>query len=98
MLNRWHRADKDLGVEHIINYHGKPVAKLRRSWATVVKAAGLGPDVTPHVLRHTCASWLLWNGKTIWDVAGIIGADATTVDRVYGHHRRVETPANLRRA
>lgn len=60
---------------------------MKRAWAHVVKEAGLGKDVTPHVLRHTCASWLLWKGRTIWDVAGIIGADATTVQKVYGHHR-----------
>jgi integrase len=44
-------------------------------------------DVTPHVLRHTCATWALWKGKTIWEVAGLIGADASTVERTYGHHR-----------
>jgi len=64
-------------------------------------AAGLGPDVTPHVLRHSCASWLLWGRPakgarpatpplTIWDVAGVIGADDSTVERTYGHHMRIE--------
>ena len=71
----------------IVHLKGQPIAKMKRAWATVVKAAGLGPDVTPHVLRHTCASWLLWQGKTIWEVAGIIGADASTVERTYGHHQ-----------
>lgn len=60
---------------------------MKRAWKGVVEAAGLGPDVTPHVLRHTCATWALWEGKTIWEVAGLIGADASTVERVYGHHR-----------
>ena len=83
-LRRWSARDSG---NHVIHFHGKPVAKMKRAWATVVNAAGLGSDVTPHVLRHTCASWLLWEGKTIWDVAGIIGADASTVERVYGHHR-----------
>lgn len=74
---------------------------MKRAWNTVRKAAGLGPDVTPHTLRHTCASWLLWGREakgarpaqkplTIWEVAGVIGADASTVERVYGHHRRPE--------
>lgn len=44
----------------------------------------------PHVLRHTCASWLLWEGRTIWDVAGIIGATASLVENVYGHHRKID--------
>ncbi len=69
---------------------------MKRAWATVVKKAGLGPEVTPHVLRHTCATWLLREGKTIWDVAGIIGADASTVERVYGHHKPVATEERKR--
>jgi integrase len=74
----------------IVHVEGQPILKMKKAWATVVREAGLGPDVTPHVLRHTCASWLLWEGKTIWDVAGVIGADASTVERVYAHHRRME--------
>lgn len=99
-LSRWARtagADSDT----IVHYQGQRIAKMKRAWATVVKAAGLGPDVTPHVLRHTCASWLLWGRPakgarpataplTVWDVAGIIGADASTIERVYGHHRNIE--------
>jgi integrase len=88
-MERWRRADEK-DVQHVIHYNGGRVLKMKRAWATVVKAAGLGPDVTPHVLRHTCASWLLWEGRSIWDVAGIIGADASTIERVYGHHRQIE--------
>lgn len=86
-LRRWHCIDHKKSIAHVIHYQRQPVKKERKAFAAVVKAAGLGKDVTPHVLRHTAASWLLWEGKTIWDVAGVIGADASTVERVYGHHR-----------
>lgn len=86
-LQRCRDKDAIAGNSKVVHFNGQPVAKMKRAWASVVKAAGLGPDVTPHVLRHTCASWLLWEGRTIWDVAGIIGADASTVERVYGHHK-----------
>ena len=76
---------------YCIHIKGESLAKMKRAWATVVKDAGLDRDVTPHVLRHTAASWLLWEGKTIWEVAGIVGADASTIDRVYGHHKRIES-------
>lgn len=63
------------------------MTKMRRAWNTVREAAGLGPEVTPHTLRHTCVSWHLWDGKTTWEVGQIVGADAATIDRVYGHHK-----------
>lgn len=89
-LKRWNGIDLQLGNNAIINHKGQAIQKMKRAWATVVRESGLGSDVTPHVLRHTCASWLLWEGKTIWDVAGVIGADASTVERVYAHHRKIE--------
>jgi integrase len=94
-LARWMRQDVERS-RRVVHYNGSPIAKMKRAWASVVRGAGLGPDVTPHVLRHSCASWLLWEGRTIWDVAGIIGADASTVERVYGHHRRIEAPERAR--
>ena len=86
-INRWAKQDACAEIRHVIHYQGQRILKMKRAWAHVVKEAGLGKDVTPHVLRHTAASWLLWEGRTIWDVAGIIGADASTVQKVYGHHR-----------
>jgi integrase len=88
-LRRWLSMDQSRGAARVILYQGRSILKMKRAWASVVKEAGLGKDVTPHVLRHTCATWALWAGQTIWDVAGLIGADASTVERVYGHHRRV---------
>jgi hypothetical protein len=35
--------------------------------------AGLGADVTPHVLKHTCATLMLQNRVSTWDVAGVLG-------------------------
>lgn len=87
LLKGW--AERDSGkFDHVIHYRGQAIAgKLRSAWETIRKDAGLGEDVTPHVLRHTCATWNLWAGKDIWEVAGIIGADASTVQRIYGHHK-----------
>jgi integrase len=84
-LVRWAAIDAEK-FPQVVHFSGAGIHSLKRAWATIRKDAGLGPEVTPHVLRHTCCSWLLWEGKTIWDVAGIVGADATTIERVYGHH------------
>jgi integrase len=47
-----------------------------------IKRAGLGPDVTPHVIRHTVATRLLEAGLNLVDVQGILGhADLSTTRR-----------------
>jgi integrase len=48
--------------------------------------AGLGPDVTPHVLKHTCATLMLQNKVSTWDVAGVLGTSEAVIRKTYGHH------------
>ncbi|MBV9520966.1 MAG: hypothetical protein JO068_22920 [Hyphomicrobiales bacterium] len=35
--------------------------------------AGLGPEVTPHCLRHTCATWMMQRRVPRWEVVGYLG-------------------------
>ena len=47
-LRRWRR----LTAQFVIEYAGRPIASQeRRAWRTARELAGLGPEVTPHVLR-----------------------------------------------
>jgi integrase len=82
-LHRWRRS----ATTHVIEYAGRPIkSKERRAWQTARELAGLGADVTPHVLRHTCATMLLQLGVTVYAVAGVLGASEDVVRRTYGHH------------
>ena len=82
-LRRWRRST----TTHVIEYAGRPInSKERRAWGTARELAGLGPDVTPHVLRHTCATMLLQLGVSVYDVAGVLGASEDVIRRTYGHH------------
>lgn len=69
----------------------QPVGDIHKSWGSTVEAAGLGKDVTPHTLKHTAITWMLWTGKSIWDVAEDTGTSPKTIEEVYGHHRTVES-------
>jgi integrase len=69
----------------------QPVGDIHKAWSSTVKEAGLGPDVTPHVLKHTAITWMLWNDLSIWKVAEDTGTSAKTIEEVYGHHRSVES-------
>jgi site-specific recombinase XerD len=48
--------------------------------------AGLGLEVTPHVLKHSCATLMLQNGVSTWNVAGLLGTSEAVIRKVYGHH------------
>lgn len=60
-------------------------ALLRKSFASTVKAAGLR-DVTPHTLRHTCATQMARAGIPAFVIAQVLGDDVNTVIRNYLHH------------
>lgn len=86
-LRRWYRMDLAKGPQSaIVRWHGKPIAKERRAWDKTVEAAGLGEEVTPHVLKHTCITWLLQEGKLeLWDISGLTGTGIKTIENTYGH-------------
>lgn len=54
---------------------------LKVSWVHPVT------DVTPHVLRHTAASWMVQRGVSFAKVARYLGhSDSRTTEQVYAHH------------
>jgi len=87
-LRRWRAADMamDKPVAYVIHYRGKPVDAQRKSWAAARDAAGLGKEITPHILRHTAASWLMIAGAEVWDAAHYLGMSPKMLEDVYGHH------------
>jgi integrase len=89
-LRRWKRQGQAFAVE----WNRSPVTAVKKAFAHAVADAGLGPDVTPHVLRHTAATWLMQSGVDIWEAAGFVGMTVEMLSQRYGHHH----PAHLERA
>jgi integrase len=87
-MRRWQRLG--IAKSAVIEWNGKPVRSVRKGFAAAVAAAGLpttGPDrVTPHVLRHTAATWAMQNGADLWQVAGFLGMTVEMLQERYGHH------------
>jgi len=83
-MRRWKR----LGVSQraVVEWNGKPVQSVRKGFQAAVRAAGLDVSVTPHVLRHTCATWLMQQGVNLWDAAGFLGMTVQQLEQAYGHH------------
>ena len=69
-----------------MEWNGHPVQSVDKAFANVVSTAALGDDVTPHVLRHTAATWLMQAGTDLWEAAGYLGMTVEMLSQRYGHH------------
>ncbi|WP_038379512.1 tyrosine-type recombinase/integrase [Bradyrhizobium elkanii] len=84
-LRRWKRLDGDK-VEFIVRFRGKKISRPDKSWDRV-RELGKFPDyVTPHVLRHSRATYMLKAGVPLWETAKYLGMSPTVLEKHYGHH------------
>jgi integrase len=87
-MKRWRK----LSARFLIEHNGAPAGDVARAWKTACELAGLDRPVkdpqriTPHVLRHTCCSWLLQAGLSEWKVGEYVGMTAALVASTYGHN------------
>lgn len=83
------RAEKML----FVNQRGRPLTRqglwlIIKSYAA---AAGLGPDITPHTLRHSCAAHRLAQGADLKQVRELLGHANIATTQAYMNV--VSTPA-----
>jgi integrase len=81
-LRRWKRQGQRFAVE----WNGEPVKSIRKAFAAAAVDARLPGKVTPHVLRHTAATWLMQAGVDMWEAAGFLGMTVEMLAERYGHH------------
>lgn len=69
---------------YVIEWAGQRVQKIRKGFSMAVARAGLPSTVTPHVLRHTAASWLESEGIGMERIARLLGhRDPATTRTIY---------------
>ena len=87
-LRRWQRLG--IATHAVVEWNGQPVSSVRKGFAAAVKTVGLpttGPNrITPHVLRHTAATWAMQTGADLWQAAGFLGMTVEMLQDRYGHH------------
>ena len=76
------RAKNERTSEYVL----KIPADLYISFGRAVARAGLGKDVTSHILRHSYATWAAQRGVPMDHIAGVLGDSVVTVARTYRHH------------
>ncbi|MDE1901476.1 MAG: site-specific integrase [Alphaproteobacteria bacterium] len=70
----------------VLHDGGRPIGDIKKLFQRLAWAAWM-PDVTPHTLRHTAASWMVQRGVPFPVVARYLGhSDSRTTERVYAHH------------
>jgi integrase len=82
-LRRARRRGTDLG--YVLHINGERILDIRKGFARACERAEL-KGVTPHTLRHTCATWLMQVGTDPWQAAGFLSMSIQTLMQVYGHH------------
>lgn len=76
----------------VIEWAGSKVGSIKKGLKAAAIAANL-PDVSPHVLRHSAAVWLVEDGHSMSEVAQFLGHSNTRMtEKVYARY----SPGHLR--
>jgi integrase len=79
-------------TDHVIEWGGEPIKAVRTALSKAAKRAGVA-GVSPHVLRHTAAVWMVEAGKPMDEIAAVLGhRDTATTRKVYARY----SPDHLR--
>lgn len=100
-LRRWATTPQDINTRNrgksrnigrmisqdcVVEWNGKPITSIKKGFRSARAATGLGPHVTPHIFRHTAATWLMRAGANVWESAGFLGMTVEMLIYTYGHH------------
>lgn len=93
-MRRWKRQDearsakREHPINAVIHHGGVPITgKINKGFDACVRDAGLPDEITPHWLRHTCATWLMEAGVDLYDASGFTGMTMAVLEKHYAHHR-----------
>ena len=77
------------GARHalFVSTQGRPMDAnaLRYRFRVLARKAGLPPDITPHVMRHTFATDLLAGGADLRSVQELLGHASLSTTQIYTH-------------
>lgn len=82
------RRARTRGTEmgYVLNIDGKRIKEIYIGFRAACRRAKI-EGVSPHVLRHTAATWIMQSGKVpTWEAAGFLAMSEKMLIEVYGHH------------
>lgn len=72
-------------TDFVVEYAGRQVGTIKNGFESACGRAKI-KGVTPHILRHTCATWQVMAGISYEKIGKMLGDTAETIERIYGHH------------
>lgn len=79
LMEDWHKADMEKGIEYLIHYQGKPVRSLKTAWGSTLEKAGITRRIRPYDLRHAFATEMIAGGADVGTVANLMGHSTPTM-------------------
>lgn len=71
---------------HVITYRGAKIGSVKKGFKRAVERAGLDPkEITPHITRHTFASWLVQKSIPIKTVQELMRHADIQATLIYSH-------------
>jgi integrase len=80
-LRRWRR----MGARYVVEWGGRTMGQ-DRTLKQIAIEIGLGDQVTPHILRHTAATWQMQAATDPFQAGRYLGMTTQTLEN-YAHHR-----------
>jgi integrase len=82
-LRRWERA----GQRHAVEWGDhRSINRVDRVLREAAAEAGISGVITPHVLRHTAATWLVTAGVDLFQCSRFLGMSVQTLEKTYAHY------------
>jgi len=65
-------------------WKGRRISRVKSAFVAACKRADI-EDYTPHTLHHTCASWMVMEGRSLMEVRDILGYSTVKMTERYAH-------------
>ena len=79
-LRRWAKER-----DYLVEWHGRPANPRKGLFGALDTVFGDEHEFVIHSLRHTCATWLMWSGGNVDDIASFLSMSRKVLIDVYGH-------------
>jgi len=79
ILKGWHQADNEKGFDYIVNWGGKQINSMHRTWHSTLEKAGITRRIRPYDMRHYFVTEAIKAGADLKAVAEIVGHSSLTM-------------------